>query len=71
LDFWVQQDLGSEYAPAYYPGAGQVGQAELIHLLIANNTLPPDLGGFLFASGGGICVQLLLSGVSDNVGVVK
>ncbi len=29
-DYWVQQNLGSEYAPVYYPGVGQVGQAEVI-----------------------------------------
>ncbi len=29
-DYWVRQYLGSEYAPVYYPGVVQVGQAQLV-----------------------------------------
>ena len=29
-DYWLQQNTGSEYAPAYYPGTTQLGQAETI-----------------------------------------
>jgi Carboxypeptidase regulatory-like domain len=29
-DYWAQQSLGSEYAPVYYPGVGQVAQAEMV-----------------------------------------
>src|SRR6266566_395236 len=28
-DYWVRQYLGSEYAPVYYPGVVQVGQAQV------------------------------------------
>jgi hypothetical protein len=31
-EYWVQQYLGSEYAPSYFPGVPQVGQAEVISL---------------------------------------
>ena len=31
-DYWIQTKLGSEYAPVYYPGVGQVAQAEVIPL---------------------------------------
>ncbi len=29
-DYWVRQYLGSEYAPVYYPGVVQVGQAQVV-----------------------------------------
>lgn len=29
-DFWVREYLGSEFAPVYYPGVTQVGQAQVI-----------------------------------------
>lgn len=28
--YWVQQSIGSEYAPVYYPGVGQIGQAVVL-----------------------------------------
>jgi hypothetical protein len=31
-DYWVRQYLGTEYAPMYYPGVAQVGQAEPVSL---------------------------------------
>ncbi|HYL12056.1 MAG TPA: carboxypeptidase regulatory-like domain-containing protein [Terriglobales bacterium] len=31
-DYWVRQYLGTEYAPVYYPGVAQVGQAEALSL---------------------------------------
>jgi hypothetical protein len=30
MGYWVQQDLGSEYAPIYYPGVPQVSQAQAV-----------------------------------------
>ena len=29
-DYWARQSLGSEYAPVYYPGVAQMGQAQLV-----------------------------------------
>jgi len=29
-DYWIRQNLGSEYAPVYYPGVLQVGQAQVV-----------------------------------------
>ncbi len=29
-DYWVQHLLGSEYAPAYYPGVAQVRRAQVV-----------------------------------------
>lgn len=28
--FWLREELGSEYAPAFYPGVSQVGQAQAV-----------------------------------------
>jgi protocatechuate 3,4-dioxygenase beta subunit len=37
-DYWVQQNMGSEYAPAYYPGTAQLGQAETISVRAGEET---------------------------------
>ena len=29
-EYWVRQDMGSEYGPVYYPGVGRIGQAEVV-----------------------------------------
>jgi hypothetical protein len=36
--FWLQQELGSEYAPVYYPGVAQVRQAQIVSLKAGEET---------------------------------
>lgn len=31
-DYWVRQYLGSEFAPVYYPGVAQIGQAQVVSI---------------------------------------
>ncbi len=36
--FWLQQELGSEYAPVYYPGVPQVHQAQIVSVKAGEET---------------------------------
>jgi hypothetical protein len=36
--FWLQRELGSEYAPVYYPGVAQVHQAQIVSVKAGEET---------------------------------
>jgi hypothetical protein len=36
--FWLQKELGSEYAPVYYPGVAQVHQAQIVSVKAGEET---------------------------------
>jgi hypothetical protein len=29
-EYWVREEMGSEYGPAYYPGVARIGQAQVV-----------------------------------------